>query len=300
MSRLRRLARPAAVGALAVSALLLAPPAHADERLPFTDANTVGQIGFCDANDKPVTQGSIRDVPFVVKAVSNTPAGKAWAVKGRKAALYATSPNKDLDPRLWSPYQLTPSSLYTDAAHPMTAAGFGEPPLEYHTTGAPPTLDNLVQLRMYLSAPNTAPYVEKYPAAVVRIDGDRWVMVAGDRTPDCTAGSAKNINQLLGKGEPTAPPTWAANAAAAVPGSSSGSSPTTSSDPGAGPAPSGSAAVLEGSGAVASSRTPSAPNVLLVAIALLVGTAVIAAAVIAVANRRRSTAPVGGSHSTPH
>lgn len=297
----RLLARLLAVVALLLAPVLLAGPARADEQLPFKDPNAVGLIGFCDAKNKPVTSGHLRDVPFVVKAVSDTPAGKAYAVSGRKAALYATSPNKDLDPSLWSPYQMTPSTFYSNPAHPMAAAGFGEPPLEYHTTGAPPTLENLVQFRMYLSAPNTTPYNQKYPTAVVRVEGDTWTMVAGDRNPDCTAGTAKNINQVLGKGEPSAPPTWAANAAAVAQGGTSSSAAPASGGSASGE-PSGASPATSADGgtdviAAASSNGSSVPNVLPIALGLLLGTAAIAFVVIAVATRRPGAARSSGSHT---
>jgi hypothetical protein len=298
----RRAAQILAVAAIAGASFLATSPAHADEALPFKDPNAVGLIGFCDANNKPVTSGHVRDVPFAVKAVSNTPAGKAYAVTGRKAALYATSPNKELDPSLWSPYQMTPSTFYSNAKHPMAAAGFGEPPLEYHITGAPPTLDNLVQLRMYLSAPNTTPYIQKYPTAVIRVEGDRWVMVTGDRSPDCTAGTAKNINQVLGKGEPTAPPTWAANAAAATkPGASAGAPSASASGTdasGAGGEPTASGGAGGGDSEVsASSRSSSAPHVLPIALGLLLATAAVAVVVVALASRRKPAVRASGSHS---
>lgn len=294
----RRTAGVIAAGVLGLMSVVLAGPASADEQLPFKDPNSVGLIGFCNADNKPVTEGSIRDVPFVVKAVSNTPAGKAYAVNGRKAALYATSPNKQLDPSLWSPYQMTPSTFYSNAKKPMAAAGYGEPPLEYHVTGAPPTLDNLVQLRMYLSAPNTTPYIQKYPTAVVRIEGDRWVMVAGDRNPDCTAGTAKNINQVLGKGEPSAPPTWAANAAAKPGGGSSSPASAEPSGNGSSTDPSTTGGGAGGDQAAsASSRSTSPPNVLPIAAGLLLGTAAIAAIVVALANRRTPTSRTPGNHS---
>lgn len=280
---------------------LLTSPARANEQLPFKDPNAQGLIGFCDANNKPVTSGNIRDVPFATKAVSDTPAGKAYAVTGRKAALYATSPNKNLDPGLWSPYQMTPSTFYSNPAHPMAAAGFGEPPLEYHTSGSPPTLQNLVQLRMYLSAPNTTPYVQKYPTAVVRIEGDTWVMVAGDRNPDCTAGTAKNINQVLGKGEPSAPPTWAANAVAATKAGASASAAASGGAAASGDSSAGGASASADAGvdvaAAASSNGSSAPNVLPIALGLLLGTAAIAFLVIAFATRRPGSARSSGSHT---
>lgn len=296
--RLRRRAPLVLAGSFLVSSALLASPAQADQELPFKDPNAVGLIGFCDSDNKPVTSGHVRDVPFAVKAVSTVPAGKAYAGTGRKAALYATSPNKDLDPGLWSPYQMTPSTFYSNPAHPMASAGFGEPPLEYHITGTPPTLDNLVQLRMYLSAPNTAPYIQKYPTAVIRVEGDRWVMVAGDRNPDCAAGTAKNINQVLGTGEPTAPPTWAANAATVPKAGGSSTAPSGSSADASGGSDSAAAAAgADGGSAVSASARSSSPNVLPVALGLLLGTAVIAVVVVALANRRRPTTGTTGSHA---
>jgi hypothetical protein len=109
---------------------------------------------------------------------------------------------------------MAPSSVYTNTKQPMVAAGYAEPPLEYQVTNAPPKWDGLVQFRILLSAPNTPQLMQPYPTAVIRVTGDRWVMVQGNTSPNCAAGKAVNMNQVLGGKEPATPPAWAANSTA--------------------------------------------------------------------------------------
>ncbi len=254
------LALAVAAVAAALSPLVAAAPARADTTLPFKDANVVGSIGFCDKANKPVTSGNIRDVPFVFKAVSDTAVPKAWAPPLGKAALYAFSPVKDVNPGEWSPYQMTASSLYTNPAHPMTAATYRDAPLEYQTTGFPATLEGLVQLRMYYSAPNQQAHLQPYPAAVIRVTGQTWSMVAGDRNPACTAGRATSIStvRLPASMLPSSAPSWAANAKPSVtPSSSAAPGATSSATPGAA-ASDGSVLNADGTAASSTSSTSSA------------------------------------------
>jgi hypothetical protein len=157
----------------------------------------------------------------------------------------------------------------------MAAAGYGEPPLQYHTTGAPPTWDGLVQFRILLSAPNTPQQLHPYPTAVVRVTGTKWVMVQGNRNPSCTAGTAVNLNQALGGKEPTAPPSWAANSTANPQAKASASAEASKNAASVDP----SASASDGAGndtsaqaAAAQAGSSSAPNILPIALALLGGT----------------------------
>jgi hypothetical protein len=293
--KLVRLAVLTAAAAVTVPLVALgAPSARADSyTVPFKDADSVGTIGFCDKDNKPLTSGSILDVPFAFKAVSDQAAPKAYAIVGRKATLYAYSPIKNVPPGSWISYQMMPSSVYTDVKHPMAAAGYGEPPLQYQVTGAPPTWDGLVQLRILLSAPNTPQRMKPYPTAVIRVTGTTWVMVQGNRNPDCAAGTAQNSNQTLGKGEPTAPPSWAANAttdpSAQASASAQASKDVASIVPSPSPTDSGSVG-SDGSTQAAgqSAGSTSVPNVLPIALALLGGTAIGVAAFAWFAARRQS------------
>ena len=180
MSVRRLVAGAGALALTTVGLLIGAGPAHADAYVvPFKDANVNGQLGFCDKNDKPITSGNIRDVPFAVKTVSTVAAPKAWQVKGRKAVLYGFSAVKNQPPGQWIADQMSPASLYSNTAVPMAAMTYADSPLEYHTTGNPPLWDGLVQLRMYFTAPNTQMHIQPYPAAVIRVTGDNLDPGAG-------------------------------------------------------------------------------------------------------------------------
>ena len=214
----------------------VASSAEADSA-PFKDPNAVGLIGFCDKNGSPVTSGHIRDVPFVTKYVSSTPAPKEYVGKFQKAAIYAFSPLPYTNPGDWVGYQMTASSGYTNLKAPMALATLADPPLEWHVTSFPPQMDGLVQLRMILSNVNTPPRTNQYSQAIIRVKGDSWTLVTGvtDKAL-CQAGLAKSAEQVMLPPTklPSAPPTWAANASP-NPGQSAsqgGSNPesTTSSD----------------------------------------------------------------------
>lgn len=206
------------------------------EDIPFKDPNAVGLLGFCDKSGNPVTSGHIRDVPFVTKYVSNTPAPKDYVGKFQKAAVYAFSPLPYSNPGDWVGYQMTASSGYTNLKAPMALATLGDPPLEWHIQSFPPQMDGLVQLRMILSNVNTPPRTNQYAQAIVRVKGDAWTLVTGvtDKAL-CQAGLAKSAEQVMLPPTklPSAPPTWAANASSG-PGqttSQSSSAPTSSKSP---------------------------------------------------------------------
>jgi len=295
VTRLRMLSAVLTVG---LSVLLgLAPAANADDAVPFTDVNVSGQLGFCDKDGVPVTSGSIRDVPFAFVAVSSVATPKAWAVKGGKAALFAATPTQNVNPLEWPTYQMTPSTVYSSARHPMAAAGYGEPPLEFATSGAPPRWDGLMQVRMYFSAPNQMAHLQPYPAAVIRVTGDRWTLVSGDRTPPCSAGTAVNLNQMLGakSAEPTAPPSWAANAGGVASGTSATAVPSSSGvSPSASPVPS-----EPGASVAALPATPTQSRSGAVPLLGIVGALAVAAGVLGLALRSRRLARTASSLVDP-
>jgi hypothetical protein len=202
------------ISAFIASGMLVPSVANADQP-PFKDSNAVGLIGFCDLNDNPVTSGHIRDVPFVVKYVSNTPAPKDYVGPQQKAAIYAFSPLPNSNPGDWVGFQMTASSGYSNEKTPMAKGTYADAPLEWHTTSFPPQLDGLVQVRMILSNVNTPPRTNQYPQAIVRVKGDSWTLVTGLRDKSlCKAGLAKSAEEvhLPASKLPTAAPSWAANA----------------------------------------------------------------------------------------
>jgi hypothetical protein len=290
--------------ALAAAVLLSVPvvatvpgTASADTgSVPFKDVNAVGVVGFCDKDNKPVTSGNIRDVPFAMKAVSSAAAPPAYAIQGRKAALYAYSPIKNVAPGDWSPYQMTMSSFYSNPAHPMSAATYRDPALEGHVTGVPPTWDGLVQMRLLLTAPNTMPRIQPYPAAVLRVTGDRWVMVAGDRTPACASGKATSITTLLlpASAVPTAPPSWAANAAKPTPTSTQSGSGASQGAAAGGP--SDGQTTLDPADTNAAATESNTSSVAPIA-ALLLGATVVGVGLFAWFASRRDSSTPGSGHA---
>ena len=102
-------------------------------------------------------------------------------------------------------------------------------------------------------------------------------MVQGNRNPNCTAGTAENLNQALGGHEPTAPPSWAANATSDPQVKASASAEASKDVASILPTPSGSdVSGSDGSTQAASqgSGSTSVPNILPIALALLGGTAI--------------------------
>ena len=240
-----------AVGIIAafIAGGMLVPSVASADQAPFKDPNAVGLIGFCDSKDNPVTSGHIRDVPFVVKYATNTPAPKDYVGPQQKATIYAFSPLPNSNPGDWVGFQMTASSGYSNDKTPMAKGTFADAPLEWHTTSFPPQLDGLVQVRMILSNVNTPPRTNKYSQAIVRVKGDTWTLVTGltDKSL-CEAGAVKSAEEVqLASKLPTAAPSWAANAspgtgqASAKPGASSAGSQAASGSPTASPATSGEA-----------------------------------------------------------
>lgn len=187
---------PRGIGAASIAAMMafsLGVPAMAEESLPFSDRNAKGFIAFCDQQKKPVTSGSIYDQPFVWTAVSSTPAPDGY--KKGKAVLIAYQPREGVEPGLWSGRQLTASSTFTNPKHPMAQATYADDPLLYFTQSNPLKWDGLVQLRMYLSAPEIPVYKTQYPATTVRVTGDRWSVVSGGNVA-CNVGTATSVASL--------------------------------------------------------------------------------------------------------
>jgi hypothetical protein len=256
-------------------------------------------LGFCDKDGNPVTSGHIRDVPFVTKYVSSTPAPKDYVGKFQKAAIYAFSPLPYTNPGDWVGYQMTASSGYTNLNAPMSLATLGDPPLEWQIQSFPPQMDGLVQFRMILSNVNTQPRTNQYSQAIIRVKGDSWTLVTGvtDKTL-CQAGLAKSAEQVMLPPTklPSAPPTWAANANSNPGQTAPQDGSTTSASNSAGPSanPSGAGSVSPGgavspapSAAVASSQTPAGGG--LSALPGLLAVGAIAVAVGAFVVGRRST-----------
>lgn len=187
--------RPALVAVMTLLTLPLMPPtAHADS-VPFADPDAQGYLGFCDINNKPITSGPLDVHPFVAKVVSSLAAPDAYGPeKGGKATLYAFQPREQLDPGEWSNAQMTGSSRYTNKQHPMSEGTILDFSMGDMVMSYPPKWDNLLQLRLMLTAPDTPMLTQPYAASVIRIVGDRWEMVNPQTLP-CDAGTARSFER---------------------------------------------------------------------------------------------------------
>jgi hypothetical protein len=84
---------------------------------------------------------------------------------------------------------LTASSTYTNGDHPMAQGTSVDPALVDFVSVFPAKWQGLMQLRMYFFAPNRPGYSKTYPAAVIRVTGDRWSVVDGGSVA-CDVGKA--------------------------------------------------------------------------------------------------------------
>ncbi|SDJ46939.1 hypothetical protein SAMN05444157_3514 [Frankineae bacterium MT45] len=278
-----------------VLAVLFPMSAASAASVPYTDPKASGTIGLCDAGNHPIHSGSIASSPFVWRAVGASAAPAAYSVPGRTATLYAFQPRPNVPPAEWSGQMLTSSSNYTNAAHPMAQATGGDDALNAFLTGYPTKVGGLVELRLYLGAPNKPLDQQQYDATDIQITGDTWsVLRGGDQ--NCTAGSATSFEtSVLPGADLTAPPPVStghpkaasgAGASASAAAARTSASVAAASIPLTGAAPSGRLAA-ESTSAGAGSTTRW----------WWLGLAIAAIAAVAVLARRRFG--VGGRHTTP-
>ncbi|MBV9412682.1 MAG: hypothetical protein JO148_13885, partial [Acidimicrobiia bacterium] len=216
------------VAALLVLAVTVGPALIAAAAgLPYSDPNANGLLTFCDQSAKPMDHGSI-SVPAAWTAVSAAPAPAGYGVAGGTATLFAYQPRQGVAPSEWSGDSLSASSRYTDPAHPAAKVTSADPPLREFVNAYPPRWAGLVELRLYLGAPDQPPLTNKYAAADIQITGDTWRLVRGGS--DCSGVQATSIEELLPSQDPTK---TVAQAAAASP---SGNGPSSNGGPGSGAA----------------------------------------------------------------
>jgi hypothetical protein len=178
---------------LATATLAGAAPAGAEQPVPFTDPLQQGLITLCSASGQRVTSGTLDEMPFVAKAVSSSAAPAGY--RSGLATLYAYQPIQYVDPGNWSGEQLTGSTYFSNPAHPGAAATPSDEPLISFTGGYPLHWDGLLQLRLLYTAPNAQPYGGGYPAAVLRVSGNRWTVVQGGNTP-CNVTKTRSLETI--------------------------------------------------------------------------------------------------------
>lgn len=195
--------RPVVAGAVVVVLVVVAAAAWLlrsdDDQVPYSDAQSTGALTLCGADGKPVTSGSTGKAPFVSRAVGATAAPAAFAGAGRTATLYAFQPRQGTESQEWSGQLLTAASDYTSTAHPMAQATDQDVPLTNFLTAFPPQWDGLVQLRLYLSSPQTGEGAT-YDSVSIKVDGSSWKVVGPAGSASCTDGDATSHETTAGSG----------------------------------------------------------------------------------------------------
>jgi hypothetical protein len=288
--------RPIRLAAICLSAVAVVimsiAPASASTSVPYDDPSVVGYLGLCDASGHQITHGSIHTTPLAWRAVSSSAAPAPYNAPGRTATLYAYQPRKGLPPGEWSGEQLTATSRYTNPAHPMVATTSRDDSLAYFTSDFHPAWDGLVQLRIYLGAPDQEPYSYRYAALDLKVTGSTWHAVEGGAV-SCHDGSAVSVASIL---LPSPTPrshhtTHAKGGATAVPKSSAGprkdAGPRESAVPGASSEP------------AAADAAPASSSGHGTAIAIWTIVAVLVVAAVAYLLNRRRRLAAHGSPPTP-
>jgi hypothetical protein len=259
--------------ALAAAAMALAAPAAsalaatqqaagrlegsaASFHLPYKDPNQAGWLTLCGTNLKPVTSGSIHTAPFVWRVVSDVPAPKGYFTKGAKSQMFAYQPRPYTPPGAWSGTVMGAASYYSDPKNPMAQFTPIDSPLTQMTGQFPPIWDHLLELRLYLGAPDTPEDEVGYAAADIQVIGSTWHLVAGGDA-SCTAGKVESVEVAVGMPGSTAKPKPAPGGS----GNSNGGGSSTGNGSGgpsasAGSSSSGSPGSSSGSGSGGSNQSP--------------------------------------------
>jgi LPXTG-motif cell wall-anchored protein len=242
---------------VAGATVLAIPNAAYAYAVPFQDQNQSGSLTLCNAAGHSVTSGSLRTVPFVWRAVSSTPAPAHYT----RAYLVLYQPIQHEDPADWTGYQMTVQAIFSNPKNPMAAATYADQPLLWPDQQMPPYWDGLYELRMYFSQPLQAGYSATYPAAVIRVTGDKWSLVRGGGG-SCNDGTAVSIEtQRLPKSETEIPHVLSANGKDLTPVSSatahtSGASKATTSVPADSTSTASTPSTTDGSRALAFGASP--------------------------------------------
>ena len=147
--------------------------------VPYDDSASTGALALVDQNGKAVTTGSVNDKPFVRAAVSLVKAPSPYDKPGRKAALMAFQPRKGVSPALWGGDFMTGSTTYENPNFP-TAHGTDEDiSLANFIAEFPPQWNGMIQLRIYLGAPQEPGLTSSYVTADIKVSGDTWTLVRG-------------------------------------------------------------------------------------------------------------------------
>jgi hypothetical protein len=219
-------------------------------KMPYSDPNQAGLLTLCNEKLQPITHGSISTVPFVWRAVASVAAPSYMRIKGATATLVAYQPRPYTPAGAWSGTDLSAGAVYSNPGHPMAQLTPVDFPLSQMTGMFPPIWDHLIELRLYLGAPNRSPDVMGYAAADIQVIGNTWTMVEGGDA-SCTDGTA--VSREVQLGIPGASRT-------AAPGATTGAEPAAKTGS-ASPAAAGAASSAStGSGATAADSDSAASS----------------------------------------
>jgi hypothetical protein len=276
---------------VAVAPVVTQGASAATAKAPYQDPNAVGYIGLCDRSGHQITHGSTTTTPFAWRAVSSVAAKSPYNDAGRTAILLAYQPRRGVPAGEWSGQELTASARYSDAQHPMTAATSGDDSLKDFIAAYHPVWNGLLQIRMYLGAPDQSPYSFTYPTLDVQVTGNTWHAVDGGPV-SCSSGRSISIETIVlphktPKPHPSSP-------AAATSGSHHGHHHGAAAHPAATPRPSSSeVADASALGDTAGGSSDSSNAAL--EVGLIAGLVVIVATAAAVLIRRRHASASGPS-----
>jgi hypothetical protein len=236
---------------LTLAAMIAASGTATAAVVPYTDTNATGGITLCDAQGHTKTSGPVGG-PLAATAVGGSAAVAPFNGDHRSAILTAYQPRKAIDPGSWSGQSMTGLSQYTNAKNPMVEILPRDYTLEGFLTGYPTQWDGLVQLRVYLKAPNQGIKNDTYAATTLKVTGSTWQQVGAAAGDVCKTGTAVSIAHLLGL--PAAAPSTKPSGSGSTRPSGSGSTRP------AGSGSTGTAAASSSSrpGASARTSTPSA------------------------------------------
>lgn len=256
----RRAKRVAASTTLAVAALVTFPGlAHAQDA-PYTDPGAKGGITLCDSHGRAVTSGAM-NAQIATTAVGGARGQAPYDGTGRSAILLAIQPRQGVTPGEWNGKLLTALSRYEDPAHPTVEILPRDSTLRGFVDAYPADWNGLVQLRIYLRAPQTPTNTSSYSATTVQVSGDRWQQL-GPAAGNVCASRAVSVIRLLNlptavpTPKPTQEPTSTASAATASPPPTPSSPPTSPPTSGATPTPTATARPPEASVTPGATATP--------------------------------------------
>ena len=204
----RSVGRLGATSSLALAAVIATSGTAMAADVPYTDVNATGGITLCDAQGRVRTSGRV-DVPLATTVVGATPAAAPYDGDGRTAGLFAYQPRQGVEPGEWSGQGMSGLSRYSNPRHPMAEILPRAYKVSDFVQSYPAQWDGLLQLRIYLRAPDQTTKDDTYDATSLKVTGNTWQQVGTSAGGVCGSGRAQSVARLLGlpTTEPSAPKT---------------------------------------------------------------------------------------------